>query len=108
MKASKKRYKTSRPAPSPTTRRRWEFLVIVAAILLIAAGGVMVWAQSGNEPGAPVEVRSAPRVAVAQDAVDHGDLKFETPVSSVFQVSNIGDQPLQILGEPQVELVEGC
>lgn len=80
----------------------------MAAVLLIAGGGVLAWAQSSTEPGAPIEVKGAPRVAVAQESVDHGDIKFDTPVSSIFQVSNVGDKPLQILGEPQVELVEGC
>lgn len=108
MKAFKKRYKSSRPAPPPPARRRWGPLIVAAAVLLIAGGSLLVWGQSSREPGVPIEVNGAPRVAVAQDSVDHGDLKFNTSVSSSFQVSNVGDKPLQILGEPQVELVEGC
>ena len=33
---------------------------------------------------------------------------FGTPVHETFRLSNAGNQPLQILGEPRVELVEGC
>ena len=107
MKAFKKRYKTSRSTPPSPSRRYWGLMIIVAAALLIAGGGLLWW-QSSGKPGVPVDIRGAPRAAVAQESVDHGDLKFDTPVSTVFQVSNIGDKPLQILGEPQVELVEGC
>lgn len=106
VKAFKKRYKTGRPAPPP--RRRWGLLVAVAATLLVVGGGLLFWGQSSAKTDIAIQVRGAPRVAVAQESVDHGELKFDTPVSTVFQVSNIGDRPLQIFGEPRVELVEGC
>jgi hypothetical protein len=108
VKAFKKRYKTSRPVPPLPPRRRWRLLVTVAATLLAIGGGLLFWGQSSGKTGIPIQVSGAPRVAVAQESVDHGDLKFDTSVSTIFQVSNIGDKPLQILGEPRVELVEGC
>jgi hypothetical protein len=40
--------------------------------------------------------------------VDEGYRKFNTSVRTTFRLSNVGDQPLQILGQPQVQLVEGC
>jgi hypothetical protein len=40
--------------------------------------------------------------------VDEGYVRFNVPVRTTFRLSNVGDQPLQILGQPQVELVEGC
>ena len=106
MSRRKKRFKTGQPN-LPPPRRPWGLLAAVAAVLLIA-GGSIVWWQSSQQPAIPIEVTGAPRVAVAQAAVNHGDIKFDTPVSTIFQVSNVGDQPLRILGEPQVELVEGC
>ena len=53
-------------------------------------------------------VTGAPRVVVDQELVDYGEVKFDTSIETVFRVRNVGDQPLKILGEPQVELVEGC
>jgi hypothetical protein len=40
--------------------------------------------------------------------VDEGYLKLGTSIQTTFRLSNVGTQPLQILGEPQVQLVEGC
>jgi hypothetical protein len=54
------------------------------------------------------ETNGAPEVAVAQESVDYGDVKLGTTIQTVFEVSNKGDQPLMILGEPQVQVVEGC
>jgi hypothetical protein len=107
VKAFKKKYKTSRPVPPPAGPR-WGLLAVIAATLLFIGGGLLLWWSNSGETSVPIQVTGAPRVAVAQASVDHGDLKFDTPVSTIFQVSNVGDKPLQILGEPQVELVEGC
>lgn len=80
--------------------------VIVGAIMVVLA---IVAAVTGNrrqsfEP----EVTGAPRAEVDQTSIDHGSLRFEQPVESVFKVRNVGDQPLTVLGEPRVELLQGC
>jgi hypothetical protein len=49
-----------------------------------------------------------PRLAVDRTTIDDGNVKFNTPLQAVFILNNTGNQPLQILGEPQVELIEGC
>lgn len=54
------------------------------------------------------DVTGGPHIEVDQTSIDHGDQRFDTPVESVFRVRNVGDQPLVFLGEPQVELIEGC
>ena len=78
-------------------------LVIVLAVLL---------AQNRPANGVPASFTPAytggPRVEVAQAVFDYGDVRFNTPVETVFRVRNVGDEPLEILGEPQVRLVEGC
>jgi hypothetical protein len=55
-----------------------------------------------------VEVTGAPKIAVRQDSIDYGDQHYNVPVESVFALGNVGDQPLKIIGQPQVEVVEGC
>jgi hypothetical protein len=91
------------------TRRqhRWApFAIIVVGAVLIGAG--LAFANGGlGTKDAPM-VTGAPRLAVSQELVDYGEIKVNTPVETVFRVRNIGDQPLRILGEPEVELVEGC
>jgi hypothetical protein len=53
-------------------------------------------------------VDGSPRLKVDQEEVDFGNVRFETPVEAIFRVTNVGDQPLKMLGEPTVELLEGC
>jgi hypothetical protein len=40
--------------------------------------------------------------------VDEGYQKLDEAIRTSFTLRNEGDATLQILGEPQVELVEGC
>lgn len=50
----------------------------------------------------------APKLEVAQDTIDHGTVRFNTMVQSVFRLRNTGDGDLLLSGNPRVELVEGC
>ncbi len=98
--------KTGRKAIGSAPRRLpWLWIAAGAAVVLIAGGVVILSAQT---PPAPSSVAGAPRLAVDRMAVDEGYQKFGTPVHETFRLSNAGSQPLQILGTPQVELVQGC
>lgn len=85
----------------------WQWIALIAA--LVSVGGVLVWLVSRSRTdNVTPEVTGAPSLEVAQELVDYGDVKVNTPVETVFRVRNVGDEALVILGEPQVELVEGC
>jgi hypothetical protein len=83
-------------------------VLVVAAIALLARGndnGGQKTFDTNFEP----TVTGAPRVEVLpQDTVDYGNVKLGSTINTVFNVRNVGDQPLMVLGEPQVELVQGC
>ena len=96
----------------------WLPVLIVATLVLLGAIAI-VWGQNGKEkstssdpiqvdPNFTPAVTGAPRVAVSQDYIDYGDVKLGTTVTTTFDVQNTGDLPLVILGEPRVELIEGC
>jgi hypothetical protein len=102
---SKSRYRKRQTQPTAQPRRL-SLLWIGGAVLAII--GLVVFVLANREPPYTPEVSGAPRAQVDQTALDHGDVRFETWVSSDFSVRNIGDQPLVILGEPRVEIVEGC
>lgn len=94
--------------PPPARRPAWLWLAIGGILLLVAGGLALTWTSSASAPATAPEVTGAPKLVVDQKLVDAGYQKFETPVQAAFRLRNAGDQPLQILGEPRVELVEGC
>jgi hypothetical protein len=83
-------------------------LVIAGALVLLIGGGLAVWNSSRARPAAEPQVSGAPKLAVNHTTVDEGYVQFNVPVRTSFRLSNVGDQPLKILGQPQVELIEGC
>ena len=100
--------KSKRPErPEPSQRPTWLLptIIIGAVAVVMAIAAVIIGSR-----GAPFEpeVTGAARAEIEETSIDHGTLRFEQPVESVFRVRNVGDQPLLILGEPRVELVEGC
>jgi hypothetical protein len=107
MSKPKRRSPKPQHTASPLKQRGWLLLATLAAALLVTGGAILLWPRSGQPSVAP-QVTGAPRVAVSQEVVDYGDVKLNTSIETVFRVQNVGDQPLKILGEPQVELVQGC
>jgi hypothetical protein len=83
-------------------------VLIIAALVLGVFQGDDSASPQPFDPNFEPEVTGAPSVAVDQEVIDYGDVKLGTTVTTVFNVRNVGDEPLQILGEPRVELVEGC
>jgi hypothetical protein len=96
--------------PAPSRQLFWPPIIGGGAILLIIIGLALWWSSSiASAPAtAPQQAVGAPRLALDRTTIDDGYVKFETPVEATFKLSNTGQQPLQILGEPQVELIEGC
>ncbi|HXV42950.1 MAG TPA: hypothetical protein VEC96_07795 [Anaerolineae bacterium] len=102
-KKSKRRYK-----PTPQRQVPWLWLAIGGALVLILGGLGVAWMSSNTRPAVTPVVNGSPRLAIDRTLVDEGYVKLNTTIRSQFRLSNVGDQPLQILEEPRVELVEGC
>lgn len=99
----------ARKRQTPPRRYPWLWLVAGGALLLlVAAGALLVQPWSDDEPEATPQVVGAPRLSVERETVDEGYVKYDIPVRTTFHLSNVGDQPLRILAEPQVQLVQGC
>lgn len=80
--------------------------IVLGAVLVVI--GVVAAVTGGRRTSFTPEISGAPRADFDQTSIDHGPVSFEQVVESVYRVRNVGDQPLNILGEPRVELVEGC
>lgn len=88
-------------------RPRWLLPALIVAAAALVLAFVAALTGGGREAFVP-QVTGAPRAEVDQDSIDHGFVRFEQPVESVFRVRNIGDESLTIMGEPRVELLQGC
>jgi hypothetical protein len=90
---------------TPSPRPRWLIPVLFALPALIVAA--MVFLLTRPEPYKP-EVTGRPSGVVSQQLFDYGDVKGGTWIETSFKIQNVGDQPLNVLNEPYVELIEGC
>lgn len=80
---------------------------VLIGIFVVILGALALVFGNRRAPFEP-QVTGAPSAEVNTTSVDLGDVTVNTPVQSAFTIRNVGDQPLMILGEPRVELVEGC
>lgn len=107
-----KKRQSKKVKTSPKRRFPWLWLAVGGAVLLVIGGLSLVWWTSSNSAVVTLdvtpEVTGAPRLTVDQDIIDEGYIKLNNTIRTSFRLRNVGDQPLYILGEPQVELVEGC
>jgi len=89
----------------------WMWAAIAGAALIIV-GGLALLFGSGNNSSVPdgftPEVTGAPALRVNQTLIDEGNVKLGSTQRTVYTLKNVGDKPLKVLGEPQVQLVEGC
>ena len=108
--------KKSRSRKRGTNNNRlWIWVGIAGGVVLVIAALALMSRQKDApsqkvfDPNFEPTVTGAPAVDVLpQDVVDYGDVKLGTTINTVFKVRNVGDEPLIVLGEPQVELMEGC
>ena len=90
-------------AQPKSQRSLWLWGAAAIAVLFVVGGiGLLLFSgQSGTEAGMP-------KVTVNQTTIDEGYQKLDKAIRTSFILRNDGDATLQILGEPKVELVEGC
>lgn len=103
---------------SPFKPAYWLPLIAVGTLVLIGMAALFSGKNNKNGTSSSTSSRfdsnfkpavtGAPSVMVSRDSFDYGDVKLGSTVTTTFDVRNVGDKPLFILGEPQVELVEGC
>lgn len=75
---------------------------------LLALGGVLVviaaflFARQNGDGG------GTPAIAVDQQKIDYGDVKFGVNKTFAIKVTNTGDGTLRFKEDPYIEVLEGC
>jgi hypothetical protein len=93
-----------KPSPIPIP-----LLLGLGGLALIAVAALAFWGGDRSKaPKAEIEVTGAPSLKVDQEVVDLGDVKLGQTVEVAFQLTNVGDKPLQFTEEPYIEVKEGC
>ncbi|MBI5961906.1 MAG: hypothetical protein HY863_00390 [Chloroflexi bacterium] len=76
-------------------------LIVLGGVLLIAAAFFLA-NQGGGDGG------GTPSIAVDQQKIDYGDVKFDVEKTFAIKVTNTGNGTLRFKEEPYVEVLEGC
>jgi len=74
-------------------------LIAFGVLLLVAAAFLL------TRPG---DTGGTPQIAVDQQAIDYGYVKFGETREFTFTVTNAGDGALRFKEKPYIEILEGC
>jgi hypothetical protein len=97
----------------PAQASRWALAgALLIMIGLLAACSAVPGGQpaTGATGATKITGQRPPAAALSVDRtqIDFGKQPFGKPVKATFVLTNIGDKPLQILGEPAIRVVQGC
>ena len=79
----------------------WSIVAIGGVLLLMAAFFLA-------NPGGAADGGGTPSLAVDQQRIDYGDVKFGVNKTFAIKVTNTGDGTLRFKEEPYIEILEGC
>ena len=78
----------------------WPLLAFGGVLLIVAA---FLLATRGGDNGT-----GSPKIAVDQQKIDYGYVKFGDNKSFRIKVTNNGDGALRFMEQPYIEVLEGC
>lgn len=78
----------------------WLFAALGGALLLVAA--LLFANRTGGDGG------GTPSIAVDQQKIDYGYVKFGENRQFALKISNTGDGTLRFKEQPYIEVLEGC
>ena len=102
---TRKVYGTKKGA-AQKSKRSLPLYLVGGALVLIIVGVFVLLRGSGSSKA--IEVTGKPKLAVDTEKIDLGKVLLNKTVSVAFELSNVGDEPLQLQGIPKVEVKEGC
>jgi hypothetical protein len=105
-----KRKGKSKSSQKVQPRSSWSKFLIpgVVGIVILAGVGTWFFFQKASPPVVAAQYTGGPRLWIDSDFIDFGTVRFEKFVTARFRLRNVGDQPLRLASNPQVEVLEGC
>ena len=94
--------------PAKQRLSRWLWLGGIGVVIAIVGAFNIRNNAASSQIDPAVQVAGAPRIVVDQETIDQGDHQLGSTITTVFRIRNVGDQPLNILNNPQVQVVMGC
>lgn len=87
------------------------FLLLPLGMLMIGLLAACV-SVPGGQPATgatgTTTITGQPRLSVDRTQIDFGKQQISKPVKATFILTNVGDKPLQIMGEPTIRVAQGC
>ena len=77
----------------------WPLVVFGGLLLIVVA---FLFTNQGGDGG------GTPSIAVDQQKIDYGDVKFNVEKTFAIKITNNGDGILRFKEEPYIEIFEGC
>jgi hypothetical protein len=99
-----KKFKNKRIHKQQQTISTPLFILMAGGALLLAAG-IIIGVQKIGQPDVS---GGTPALVVDQDAIQYGDVKFNTNLTFEIKVTNTGDGTLRFKEDPYIEVREGC
>ena len=96
MAKNNKRYKKQKE----TKKFPWLLVILGGGLLILAA---VLFANRGGG-----NVSGTPQLAVDQDKIDYGYVKFGENRQFALKITNTGDGTLRFKEDPYIEVLEGC
>ena len=87
-------------------RRSFVILAVIFSMVLLIA--IPLLQNSFGKDLAEIEITGAPRIKIANETIDYGDVKLGNIIRPSIKVTNVGDQILDFIEPPYIELLEGC
>lgn len=95
----------ARQSSKPARRRRGtRWPTLLGVLTLVAISGAAAWWHATS----PDASAGTPRLVVDRTDVDLGDLRYGSPASVVFTLTNAGDGSLVVGEAPRVLVKAGC
>lgn len=81
----------------------------LGGIILLGLIGFTFFGRGGKtSPSFTPEAADGAKLKADREYVDLGNVQLGQTVSVAFELTNVGDKPLQFTEQPYIEVVEGC